>query len=345
MLLLVSSVARADQRSSSKSCGIYCMFAVLQWYGYSVDPQSLAKPEYLSDPDGSTLADLKKLAEAHGLFAHPVKDVSSHSLELMAWPIVLSVRPSPEDKAFNHYTVVFPSPGHRTVYDPTTGSFHSLADLSLGLWDGHALILSDVPLSMKRVFWREYLLLFSIVALLFILRLTLSSRLNALLPQSMSSWLRVTTSGVLLISVASLMAVAAELTWRQQPLTKSTATEAIQQRHLDAFIPKLSADDVAQAVKEEALIVDARLAEDYEAGHIETAVNIGPSSDPSYIEQALGRYPATREIIIYCQSAGCPYAGYVAGLLWKKGYHNLAYYKAGWVEWENLAANRESSQP
>lgn len=78
-----------------------------------------------------------------------------------------------------------------------------------------------------------------------------------------------------------------------------------------------------------ALFLDVRPNDEYQAGHIEGAVNI-PFEQ---LEQHLSFLPLDREIIVYCRGNTCTYADLATGLLHDKGYQayslNHSYYD--WV--------------
>ncbi|MEY8735793.1 ArsR/SmtB family transcription factor [Lactobacillus sp. AN1001] len=78
-----------------------------------------------------------------------------------------------------------------------------------------------------------------------------------------------------------------------------------------------------------ALFLDVRPNDEYQAGHIEGAVNI-PFEQ---LEQHLSFLPLDREIIVYCRGNACTYADLATGLLHDKGYQayslNHSYYD--WV--------------
>lgn len=81
--------------------------------------------------------------------------------------------------------------------------------------------------------------------------------------------------------------------------------------------------------QDHALFLDVRPTDEYQAGHIEGALNI-PFEQ---LEEHLSFLPQDREIIVYCRGKLCTYADLATGLLHAKGYEayslNHSYYD--WV--------------
>jgi rhodanese-related sulfurtransferase len=116
-------------------------------------------------------------------------------------------------------------------------------------------------------------------------------------------------------------------------LAHAGATESVVKTNLASFIPKVSAKDIKSA-NGGAVIIDARQSPDYDAGHIDGAINIPTTLCAAGRTAKLAEVAKNSRLIIYCQSAGCPYAEKVAANLMEDGFNNLAIYKGGWVDWD-----------
>ena len=104
-----------------------------------------------------------------------------------------------------------------------------------------------------------------------------------------------------------------------------------------------AAQDVLQILQQSSgntIIVDARRNTDYQAGHIDGAINIPTTLCAAGRNAKLANTPKDSRVIIYCQSAGCPYAEVVATHLKEDGFHNFAIYKGGWVDWNKRQESR-----
>ncbi len=92
-----------------------------------------------------------------------------------------------------------------------------------------------------------------------------------------------------------------------------------------------------------ALILDARPASIYRAGHIPTALNL-PRDDFDRQYQALrSTLQARRDqlIIVYCSMLRCSESQVVAEALKKLGYPHVRLYRLGWFDWQNARLPEE----
>ena len=109
--------------------------------------------------------------------------------------------------------------------------------------------------------------------------------------------------------------------------------EGMQRAYAGSFIPKVSTRAIDNFIGSDRLIIDARYESDYEAGHLEGAINIPVNSSTEKASEIMDKYPKDIEMVIYCQSAGCPFAQKVALKLKDIGYENIRIYKGGYNEW------------
>ena len=84
------------------------------------------------------------------------------------------------------------------------------------------------------------------------------------------------------------------------------------------------------------LILDVRLRESYESGHIEGAYSLPVNCSDREYKQAISKLPKNEKIVLYCRSAKCKYAEQVALRMKADGFENLAIFKEGWVEWKKF---------
>ena len=65
-----------------------------------------------------------------------------------------------------------------------------------------------------------------------------------------------------------------------------------------------------------------------------TTATIHVVSAASTYHPVIAQIAKDSEIVIYCQSSGCPYAQIVTKKLLEHGYSDISIFKGGWVEWE-----------
>jgi rhodanese-related sulfurtransferase len=81
------------------------------------------------------------------------------------------------------------------------------------------------------------------------------------------------------------------------------------------------------------VLIDARLPEEYEAGHIAGAINVPYGGLADYYDRLAETVPLGALIVCYCQSVTCDDSENLARELSFMGYRNVLLYKGGWDEW------------
>lgn len=91
--------------------------------------------------------------------------------------------------------------------------------------------------------------------------------------------------------------------------------------------------------------IDARIREDYEAGHIPGAWWLPFSAFRSGRPAALDYFAPGSELIVYCEGGDCRSSAQLAETLALYGFSNLWILEEGWPGWEALGAPVESGPP
>jgi len=99
------------------------------------------------------------------------------------------------------------------------------------------------------------------------------------------------------------------------------------------FVPKVHEKKVQRLLGSDAIFIDARLASDYERGHLAGAISLPIDANDAMWEQTLAKIPQGQPIVTYCQSAGCKFAEKVSLRLIEEGCTDIALFKGGWAEW------------
>lgn len=102
----------------------------------------------------------------------------------------------------------------------------------------------------------------------------------------------------------------------------------------DAGFSEITIEDAARLHEEKsALFADARHASDYEAGHVEGAVNLYTAEQDAWLPAFLAATDPATLIITYCDGNECHLATELAELLFINGFERVHYLKNGWTRW------------
>jgi rhodanese-related sulfurtransferase len=342
----VSEVPAAQRKISGGYCGIYCLYAAMRSLGVKVDANELVRPEYIGSAQGSSLAELKKAAQAKGLYAAPVSCLCISDLHNLSFPFIIHVKSVPQEKTYNHYFLFLNSRQEQAlIYDPPKPIermfFYELAPL----WDGTGLILSDKPINLGKIFWpaRKRFLLYAITVVMIILAIRLIMRKLHPAADRLPFYKRLSLSlaeGTGLVTFALFAGLLFHFISETGFLSHANATASIQHAHLANFMPKLSTSDIQQELSAGTIFIDARDEQDYIASHIECAINIPVTLADKDRRIALSKIDKDARMVIYCQSDGCKFAEMVAAKLYSDGFSNISIYNGGWQQWQSRSKHK-----
>jgi len=98
----------------------------------------------------------------------------------------------------------------------------------------------------------------------------------------------------------------------------------------EAGLPR---EQVRAAIEKGLLIIDARRDDQYQRGHIPTAVNLPAETAAENLEKVFERADLEDPIIVYCGGADCEDSREVFELLKGMGFRNVRLYFGGWEDW------------
>ena len=126
-------------------------------------------------------------------------------------------------------------------------------------------------------------------------------------------------------------------------LANATATASIQEAHQGNFLPKISEKKVHKLLDSDTIFIDARLARDYKAGHLDGAISVPVDANDIKRLKATADIAKDSRIVLYCQSSSCPYAERVAIKLIADGFTDVSIYKGGWAEWKEKNGKKKEA--
>jgi len=330
-----------DSPQSGAYCGVYCLYAAIRLEGGEVSLPALVTPSYISSRRGSSSADLVEAGRAHGMHVLPMRNLSTGTLRNAAYPIILHVKRQPGAPAYDHWVLFVGMDGPEAMLYEPPGSLRRLPlDQLLPVWDRTGLIVSRIPVSSRSLIISGVStpLLFAsslIAAGGFRLARRWIARRGILCWARFGRPVQHCCHLALVLGITASLALAYNAFAENGLLNHRQAVAQIQQSYASNFLPKFSLAKTRRALGGGlAVVIDARPPEDFDAGHLPGAVNIPVDATTEEIDQQLEHAPRDGQVVVYCQSSGCPYAKLMAARLTALGFTKVAIFSGGWHEWK-----------
>ena len=206
-------------------------------------------------------------------------------------------------------------------------------------WNGNGLIVSAIQIDLGSIFWSVWkqLIIYTAIAVTIVLmvhwgrRQWRTSPYRVSLPRFFGLSI-VQSIGLLLVALLGGMSY--HFIHDEGLLAHSNTTASIERAHLGGFIPKINKTKVGQLLNTNTVFIDARFERDFEAGHLDGAVNIPVNTSDKKRQKLMATVARDAHIVVYCQSAGCQFAEKVAIKLMSDGFSNVSLFRGGWRKWE-----------
>jgi len=332
---------RIDPYQGEALCGIYSLYAAAAALGKEIDPQALVKPEFIGSAEGSSSAELQRAAAAVGVHCVPAANLNLANLRRSPYPILLLVRASLDDAIPNHWVTAFASHDQTIeLFDPMKGRVSIPAGELAARWNGVGLILNDGPIDLALVnTWTSRFIGGCLVGgAIVVLAMHGISRRFQFGGMHHPRGVRLRNSVLAAAAIVAMTAGFAFCYHRLSPdglLANAEVRQRIAVEGLVRTLPELSIDEVRQLAEAGAFLVDARLPEDFDRGHLPHAVNLPARLNLEQTQRVMRAHAVepARAIVVYCGNRDCPYAQRVARNLHLCGYKDIRYYRGGWEEW------------
>ncbi len=345
-----SETTSVSKRISTGSyCGVYCLYSTMKLFNYDVNFSELVKPEYIGSREGSSLKELQQAATDFKLFAVPVGNLTAEVLLNCKYPVIIHTKSHYTATTYDHYELFLGTKdGKAILFDPPNPirlvSFNELAPL----WDGNGLIVSAEPIDTHALFAsaRKRFISYSAVAIAVIFVIHFSRRwLPQTLLNSRSKLFGISMAQAAGFAIAALLCgMFYHFANDEGLLANANATTSIQKAHAGNFIPKISDRKVHKLLDSKTVFIDARLARDYKAGHLDGAISVPIDSNDIELKKATADIAKDARVVLYCQSAGCKYAEIVAIRLIDDGFTDISIYKGGWAKWAAKNGKKKGEQ-
>jgi rhodanese-related sulfurtransferase len=347
-----SSIAHVQEFSGGPYCGLYSLYGALRATGHAPDFNGILQEKYLGSEQGSSLAELEQAARDAGASAQPMHNLTLGALRASRDPIVLHVRRPGRSTPYLHWILFLGVEGHMArIVDPPAGvELISLSDLA-ALWDGVGLVVSR----KEQASTAEMVLapFAENVATLCIVIVALGLAVSLLYFAQSSGHERQSTTYPALARVAfrftALLAVATGVSSVRDALSadgfarNEGAVGQVAARHFDVELPTMTAVELhGLLVRQEVVVLDARLPVSYAARHIPSAISLPMVSSLGERTKVLNAIDPGQRVVVYCQSESCTWAKALAGDLVFRGYRSVAVLAAGMNGWQDYEESLRS---
>lgn len=308
--------------------------------GKNVDFAELLTLKYLGSANGSSLAELTQASKDFGMYALPARDLTSQVLRSSHYPVILHVKKSADSTKYDHYELFLGvENGLARLYDPPDPvrlvPFRELAPR----WNGTGLIVSAQPIDTGKLFapaYKSYVqcaaIALAVIALASSLRKPWLPLIGGLSRRGIFALSAMQCIG--LMGVSLLAGMVYHFATDEGLLAHANATEAIEKAHVGDLTPKVSKAEVGQLLNTATVLIDARFASDFNAGHLPNAINVSIDSSDDQRHKVMAGIAKDAKIVVYCQSLGCKFAAEITAKLLEDGFSNVSIFKGGWHEWE-----------
>lgn len=302
------------------------------------------------------MLELQAAAESLGLYSEGLKGLKPDHLG--KWDndvgIILHIAADPETSTtYNHYVLFLDDEGADVLlFDPFEGVVRYSKGQLLAQMSGFGLIVSKERglLSFSQGFASPAVIFaVMIFSLFFVSRRFAHARIEDM-GHNFDRWMGFALGGAVFIVSVGAMGMASLLWHSISPagfFRNSDVIATIRERNFSHFLPEYSASEVAELLRQDnrfVVIVDARFSFDYEAGSLPGAISIPVDASNAQIESALRDVDRSAEVVVFCQSSGCPFAERIAKRLKNDfGMNNLALFSGGWLEW--LSHSKQHVEP
>lgn len=321
---------------SDKQCGVLAVFGALRAQGVAVDYADLIKPEYIGSALGSSLGELVHAVQDHGGHALPLSGLSAEVLRELDCPAILHVSGRESPGVYQHWLLFLGDDDGQAVISDIGGQVErsSYPEL-LARWDGAGLLVSAQPID-RRALGRGAALAGLVPLLCTAAAVGISGAVVGPLGRRLSSLRRSAWPGVAAILVGGSFLGLAHHAWAVSGLFQGAA--ARQTAFLGYHSQNLPQVDFMQLsamlAAGQHTIIDARLSDSFERGHIPGALSLPINADKSRRARLLAGVPKSRRLIVYCQSASCPFDETVGAALVADGFTDVSLFPPGWAAWE-----------
>jgi rhodanese-related sulfurtransferase len=224
------------------------------------------------------------------------------------------------------------------VFDPPDTlkleAFHELVPR----WDGNGVVVSSEPIDTNLIFGsaKRHFALYFAASVIIVLIIRFCRRAWRV-PETIS-WQKYVGVSVIQFGAVCVLATVGGLGYHRMDeigfLSHKNATAAVQKAHAANFIRTVTVTHARKLLSNGAVFVDARHEGDFEAGHLEGAINVPVNAQSQQRRKMMSGVSKDACVVVYCQSKACKFAETVAVGLVDDGFQNVLIFRDGWTEWK-----------
>jgi rhodanese-related sulfurtransferase len=320
-----SVAVRVD--AQDKYCGIYSLYAAAASLGVDVDFDILATPSYVSSMAGSSADDLVRAAKRIGLNGYPLAGLSIGNLEAFTQPVLLNVYTDGQLDYPSHWIVFLGiEDGRVKIGDGADGIVYwSKAELLI-VWRGAGIVItkSEEQVIFSIIFSQyctaALVVLSAVIGIFFFALVSKSNMYAGLIGLTVGTACMGFTASCLSSDGIGHIKNRASLIYVEE-LTKNASIPEIRWFSL-----------VRDFAATEYLLIDSRLASDYQKGTISGSINVPVNCTRVVLQEALNGIDRNITLVVFCQSRECHFSRAVAKRLIQHGFKVVYVLDVGYNE-------------
>ncbi len=325
-------------------CGIYSLYAAALREGVDADFTTYLKTSYVHCSKGSSLEDLQLAVKDHGLYSLPMSNMTAEFLPMAGHPVILWVRGQLGSPDYNHFILYLGQSGDKWKILDAGRDIQLMSKPQLqAIWSGVGIIVSAKPIEITNLAqaslggfgpWAAGLVLVILVAKVFGSKLATPKIIFVRIAQNPAA------QALVIVAVTVGVALGYHVTAPAGLLADGSYVRDMESANLPSFIPKISRDQAKQFLAGgKATFIDARLSDDYVAGHIDGAISVPINATDENRRSIVASLSKDHPLVVYCESSGCAYAKSIGAELVRDGFTNVNLYTDGWRGWNAGTAN------
>ncbi len=344
------TTVKLPARERPAYCGVQGLYRAMHALGRHVSFVDLVKPEYISSRSGSSLEDLARAARDFGVHAEARAGMTCAMLSHLDCPILLHVKSALGREQYLHWVLFMGvEDGQARIYDGSKDAELTDFEELAARWDGIGLLISTAPINHGTLALSQFAN-YAMYLGLGVLLIGAASRLHRRMDATpISTWrggfARCAKEACLLLVLTLLAGLLGRVLLTGAVPSYPAAVTAIQDAHLEDFLPKVRSEYVAKMIADPTVtFVDSRYPTSSAPEGLPHAITLRPDLSEEQCLEGMAGIPKSNRVVVYWQTRvgkkECSNSVTIARKLLAVGYENILLYEEGLDGWREFQRSR-----